>query len=176
MGRAEATETIDAPRGDLFHFTDWCYNDPKWAPSIRKAWITKLPDSDGRGKISHYVGTIMGRGMEWEGESVKWKMNELWSMRAISGLPAKMNMLTEMRFEPEGPNKTKVTVSIEFRTPYPLIGWFVDKFYLSRQAKRMARNGVVGMSKAASLGKIPPLKEQMERRKADHPGYGGAPR
>jgi uncharacterized membrane protein len=171
LGRAEATAVVESPFADLFNFTDWCYNDPKWAPSIRKAWIVKLPNSDGLGKISHYVGNVKGRDMEWDGELVLWRENELWSMKAKTGLLAKMNMQNVMRFERVGTSRTKVTCTITFRSPYPLVGLFIDRFYLQGQAKQLAINAVEGMKRAASQRLIPATADQMEARKVDHPGY-----
>jgi uncharacterized membrane protein len=142
-----------------------------WAPSIIKAWITKLPDSVGLGKISHYVGTIMGRAAEWEGESTKWKPNELWGIRAISSSPSKMRMQTEMRFETLEPGKTRVTSAIGYDVPYPFVGWVLDRLYLRRRAQQHAINAIDGMKRAAAQRQIPSLSSQLEKRMLDHPGY-----
>ena len=171
LGHVEASETIEASREDAFHFTDWCYNDPEWAPFLMRAWIVKLPGQDGLGMLSHYVGNVTGREMEWEGESIEWVENELWARKALSGPLAKMNMKMKMRFEPIGNGRVKVISSIDYRVPYPLAGRLFDRLYVRRQARRMARNAVEGIRKAATEGRIPPLQVQMEKRKADHPGY-----
>jgi hypothetical protein len=92
LGHAEATEVVDAPREDVFHFTDWCYDDPVWAPFLSKAWIVKLPGPDGLAMVSHFVGKFMGRDLEWEGESVKCKRDEYWARKALSGPFAKMSV------------------------------------------------------------------------------------
>jgi hypothetical protein len=76
-----------------------------------------------------------------------------------------------MRFEPVETNQTRVTSRIDYRVPYPLVGWIVDKLYVGRQARKMATQAVEGIKKAAREGKILTLQEQMEKRKADHPGY-----
>jgi len=171
LGQAQATGTVDSAIGDLFPFSDWCYNDPNWAQSVRKAWITRLPDSDGTGMVSHYVGKLVGREMEWDGESIKWRRNELWTRRAISGLPAKMKMQIEMGFEALGPHQTKLTCRIEYRVPYPIVGWFMDRLYVRPEVQGMATNAVEGLKKVASEGGILPVSIQMEKRKKDHPGY-----
>jgi uncharacterized membrane protein len=171
LSRVEASGIVEADVEDLFHFTDWCYNDPLWAPSIRKAWITKLPDPTGLGKVSHYVGTIMGREAEWEGESTKWKPNELWGMKAINGPPAKMRMQNEMQFERLGPGRTKVTCIVEYQTRYPVIGPILDRLYLRAKARVHAQNAIEGMKKAADQHRVPSLRLQLEERKLDHPGY-----
>lgn len=155
---------------DLFHFTDWCYNDPEWAPSIKKAWITKLPGPSALGKVSHYVGTIMGRSAEWEGELVEWKPKRVWAMKAISGRPSKMKMQNRMSFEDLGQGKTRVTCAISYSVPYPIIGPILDR-YLHGRANEHTDNAIAGMKKAAEQHKIPPLASQMEKRKLDHPGY-----
>ncbi|HEV2139172.1 MAG TPA: hypothetical protein VGR53_10050 [Nitrososphaerales archaeon] len=170
MGRVEASGIVEAEAEELFHFTDWCYNDPVWAPSISKAWITKLPDSSGLGKVSHYVGTIMGRKAEWEGESTNWKPNEVWGMKAITGPPAKMKMQNEMRFEKLGPGKTRVRFVVEYHAPYPIVGIILDRLYLRSKAQVHARNAIEGM-KSAQQRKVPSLLMQFEKRKSDHPGY-----
>jgi len=175
LARVESTGVVDAETDDLFHFTDWCYNDPVWAKSIRKAWITKLPDSSGLGKISHYVGTIMGREDEWEGESTKWKPGEVWGMKAITGRPSKMSMQNEMRFENLGPGRTRVTCAVEYSVPYPVIGRIIDRLYLRSKAQEHVNNAIDGMKNAAARNEIPPLHSQLEKRKLDHPGYGPAP-
>jgi uncharacterized membrane protein len=171
LGHVEATEIVEASREDVFHFTDWCYNDPVWAPFLSKAWIVKLPGPDGLAMVSHFVGKIMGRDLEWEGESVKWMKNEIWARRALSGLPAKMSMQMEMRFEPVGMDRTKVTARIDYRVPYPLVGWLIDRLYVSRHARKMATEAVEGIKKTALEGRIPTLQVQLEKRKVDHPGY-----
>lgn len=171
MGHVEATETVDAPREDVFHYSDWCYDDPEWAPFLSKAWIVKLAGPDGLGMVSHYVGKVMGRNLEWEGESVKWKRNELWARKAVSGLFAKMNMQMEMRFETPSTSRTRVTSTIDYRVPYPVAGWVIDRLYMRRQARKMATDAVEGIKKAAMEGRIPTLQQQLEKRKVDHPDY-----
>jgi len=171
LGHVEATETVEASREDVFHFTDWCYEDPEWARFISKAWIVKLPGPNGLGMTSHYVGKVMGRRLEWEGELVKWSRNELWARKALSGPFAKMGMQMEMRFETVGRGGTKVTSMIDYRVPYPLAGWLIDKLYMGRQARKMATDAVEGIKKAAIEGRIPTLQVQLEKRKVDHPGY-----
>ncbi len=171
MGRVEATETVEAPREDVFHFTDWCYDDPEWARFISKAWIVRLPGPNGLGMVSHYVGKVMGRELEWEGELVKWRRNELWARKALSGPFAKMNMQMELRFEQAGTGQTEVTSRIDYRVLYPLAGWLIDKLYVHRLARKMATDAVRGIKKAAMEGIIPTIHAQMEKRKVDHPGY-----
>jgi uncharacterized membrane protein len=171
LGHVEATETVEAPREDVFHFTDWCYDDPEWAQFISKAWIVTLPGPDGLGMTSHYVGKVMGRELEWDGELVKWRSNEFWARKALSGPFAKMSMQMEMRFETVGTGRTKVTSMIDYRSPYPLAGWLIDRLYMGRQARKMVNDVVEGIKKAASEGRILTLQIQLEKRKVDHPGY-----
>ncbi len=156
---------------DVFHFSDWCYNDPIWAPSIRKASITRLPGPDGTGMVSHYVGKVVGREMEWDGESISSRKNESWTRRASSGIPGRMSMVMEMRFEPLGPRQTRVTAKIQHRVPYPLVGWLMDRFYVGREIQKMARNAVQGLKKTSIDGGITPVEAQLEKRKQNHPGY-----
>jgi len=171
LGHVQATEIVEASGEDVFHFTDWCYDDPEWARFITKAWIVRLPGPDGLAMVSHYVGKVMGRELEWEGESVKWSRNELWTRKALSGPFAKMSMQMELRFEPVGTRRTKVTSRIDYRVPYPLAGWLIDQLYMRRQARKMAADAVEGIKKAAIEGRIPTLQVQLEKRKVDHPGY-----
>ncbi len=171
MSRVEASGIVDADSVDLFHFTDWCYNAPEWFPSIRKAWIIKLPDSAGLGKLAHYVGNWKGREIDWEAESVQWKENELRMMRPISGLPARMNMQMEWRYDAAGPNKTRVTCVFKYRVPYPLIGSLIDRFYIRPEARRQVNDAIEGMKKAANQQRVPRVELQFEKRKADHPGH-----
>ena len=171
MGHVEATETVESPLEDVFHFTDWCYDDPKWARFISKAWIVKLPGPDGLGMVSHYAGKVMDRKLEWEGELVKWKRSEFWTRKALSGPFARMRMQMEMRFESMGTDRTKVTSRIDYRVPYPLAGWLIDRLYMRRQARKMATDAIEGIKKAAIEGRIPTLQVQLEKRKVDHPGY-----
>jgi uncharacterized membrane protein len=120
---------------------------------------------------SHYVGKVMGRELEWEGELVKWRRSELWARKALSGPFAKMGMQIEMRFETVGTGRTKVTSMIDYRVPYPLAGWLIDRLYMGRQARKMARDTAEGIKKAAMEGRIPTFQVQLEKRKVDHPGY-----
>jgi uncharacterized membrane protein len=170
LGKAESSGVVEADTEDLFHFTDWCYNDPEWAPSIRRAWIKKLSDASGLGKVSHYVGTLMGRDAEWEGELVEWKPKEFWAMQAINGPPARMKMKNQMRFKDLGHGRTEVTCTISYRIPYPVVGPLLD-LYLRGKAKRHTNNAIQGMKMLGAQHRIPPLNSQMEKRKKDHPGY-----
>ncbi len=163
MSRVEASGIVDADSVDLFHFTDWCYNAHEWFPSIRKAWIIKLPDSAGLGKVARYVGNWMGREIEWEAESVEWKENELRIMRPISGLPARMNMQMEWRYDAAGPCKTRVTCVFEYRVPYSFIGWLIDLLFIRPEAQRQVNDAVEGMKKAADQQRVPPVDLQIER-------------
>jgi hypothetical protein len=171
MTRVEASGVVNAEADDLFHFTDWCYNDPIWAPSIRKAWITRLTDENGLGKVSHYVGTIMGREDEWEGEASTWRPGEAWGMRATTGRPAKMKMQNEMRFQRVGLGKVKVTCSVEYRVRIPVIGTVLDHLYLRSRAQEHVNNAIEGMTRAADRHEVLPLRSHLERRKLDHQGY-----
>lgn len=171
MSRVQATGTVDSPLKEIFHFSDWCYNDPIWASSIKKASVTKLPNPDGTGMVSHYVGNILGRDLEWDGESIQWNLDESWTRRATTGLPARMNMQVKLKFRSLGPGKTEVTSSIEYHVPYPLVGWLVDRFFARRRVQEMADNAINGLKKVGAERKIPPLDEQLAKRKSDHPGY-----
>ncbi len=169
--RAEASGIIEVDSEQFFHFTDWCYDVPKWFPAIDKTRIMKLPDSAGMGKVTHYHGKLMGREMEWEAESAEWKENETWMMRAISGMPSRMGMALRLRFELAGPGKTKVTCILEYRAPYPLIGPLMDRFYLRHEAQRLVSEAIDSMKKVADQQMVPPLDLQFEKREKDHPGY-----
>ena len=35
MSRVEMVRTVDTPVEDVFHFTEWCYNNPEWIPFMR---------------------------------------------------------------------------------------------------------------------------------------------
>ncbi|HZW57488.1 MAG TPA: hypothetical protein VFF30_14465 [Nitrososphaerales archaeon] len=171
MGYAEASRIVDAERRDLFHYSDWCYNVPEWISAIRKTWIVRLPNSAGLGKITYYIGTIMGREMEWQAQSGVWRENEFWMMKASTVMPAKMNMHLKLRFETVGEGMTKAMCVMGFRTPYPLIGPFIDRFYLRKEAQRLVNIAVEGLKQVADQHMVPPVELQFERRKADHPGY-----
>jgi len=167
MSKIEASGTVQAGRREVFHFTDWCYNDSLYDPNVKEARIVKLPDSDGLGKVTSYSGEMMGCKVEWEGESVAWKENELWAMRANKGLPARLRMETEMRFEESGHNETEVAISIQYEAPYSILGRLLDALFLRREVHRMAINTIEGLKKAAVEGRIPPLVLQAVKREAD---------
>jgi uncharacterized membrane protein len=135
------------------------------------AKILKLPERDGSGKVAHYVGRPLGPIMEWEAESGEWKQNEVRVMKAISGLPSKMKMRIKFRYQDAGSNKTKVTCTLEYRVPYPLIGYLIDRIYLRPRSRKFVRNAIEGMKKIADQKVIPPIELQLEERKLDHPGY-----
>lgn len=171
MSRVKAMRIVDAPIEDVFNFTDWCYNNPEWVPFIHKSWIITLPHPDGLGKIIHYVGEMMARKLEWEARSVKFESNRHWGLKAVSRLPAKMNMESDMQFEALEPRKTRITLTMQYRVPYPLIGWFIDRFFIRRETQKMADAAAEGIQKMAINGRIPLLSAQMEKRKVDHPRY-----
>lgn len=177
MGQVEAMAIVDAERKELFPYADWCYNLPEWFPAIRKARIVRLPDRGGLGKVTHYFGTLMGREMEWDAQSVEWAKDERFLMRAVRGMPAKMHMQFGVRFEDVEGHKTRVTGVMGYHASYPLIGSLIDRFYLRKEVRRLAHNAIEGIRRAAEQHKIPSLATQWERRMVDHPGYGigGAP-
>ncbi len=37
LGRLETSGDFETETEELFNFTDCCYNDPEWAPTIKKA-------------------------------------------------------------------------------------------------------------------------------------------
>lgn len=169
--RVEASELVEVGRDEVFHFTDWCYDVPEWFPPISWTRITKLPDPDGLGKVTQYRGVLMGREMEWRAESVEWKENECWTMKAVSGLPAKMGMALKLRFDALGTGRSKVTCVFEYRAPYPLVGSLIDRFYLRPEARRLVNEALDGLKRAVDRHGVPPLELQFEKRETDHPGY-----
>jgi uncharacterized membrane protein len=172
MAQVEASGIVGAGRRELFYYTDWCYNVPEWFEPVRKTRILRLPDSAGMGKITHYTGTLLGRDMEWEARSAEWKEDETWMMKASEGMPAKMNMQLRFRFEAVGSDKTKVTCWVGYHAPYPLLGAVIDRFYLRKEATRLAHLAIAGMKRVAKQRLVRPVEAEFEKRKADHPGYG----
>ncbi len=172
MGQVEASGIVAAGRRELFHYTDWCYNVPEWFEPVRKTQILQLPDSAGVGKVTRYVGTLLGRAMEWEAQSAEWKEDEVWMMKASRGMPAKMNMQLRFRFETAEPGETKVTCWVGYRAPYPLLGPIMDRFYLRKEALRLAHLAIEGLKRAADQRRVRSVEEEVEKRRADHPGYG----
>jgi uncharacterized membrane protein len=175
MGQVEASGIVEAGRRELFYYTDWCYNVPEWFEPVKKTQILQLPDSAGLGKVTHYTGTLLGRDMEWEARSVEWKEDESWMMRASQGMPAKMNMQLRFRFEAVGADKTKVTCSIGYQALYPLLGALIDRFYLRKEAMRLAHLAIEGVKRAVEERRVQPVDVAFEKRRTDHPGYGARP-
>lgn len=175
MGRVESSGIVKTRRDALFWFTDWCYNVPEWFSAISKTWIVRLPDSNGLGKITHYVGRMMGKDMEWEARSVEWKENDYWMMKASSGAPGRMNMYLSVRFRDEGVGETRVTVVMGYKIPYPIIGPLMDRFYVQKEAHRLVNIAIEGMQRAAYERRIPPISLQLERRKINRPDYAVPP-
>lgn len=171
MYQVEASAILEASSRELFMYTEWCYNVPEWFPGITKTRILKLPNSDGLGKITHYEGTIFGREMEWNAQSVELKENEFWKMKASTGMPAKMNMYLLFQFEENGVGWTRIRGAMGFRAPYPIIGPLIDRFYLRKEAQRMVNMAVDGVKAAVAEHRIPSVISQFEKRKTDHPGY-----
>ena len=171
MSRVEMVRAVDTPVEDVFHFTEWCYNNPEWIPFVRKAWITRLPGPDGLGEETHYVGEMMGKEETWEATSTKFETNTLWAMKATAGSPAKMNMGAEGRFREVGPRKTEVRIAISYDVPYPLVGWLLDRFYVRREVRKMVEEMVEGIGRAAAQNRIPSLAIQLKKREEDYPGY-----
>jgi len=171
MTRVEATGIVEASADDLFHFTEWCYNNTEWLPFISKAWIVKLPRPDGLGEVTRMQGTMMGRPMEWHGESIRHEPGRFWAMKATSGLPLKYRMQSAMRFMAVEPRRTQVTFAMEYTVPFPILGWLMDRFFVKKEARRMIQAAVEALRRLAEQGGIPRTHDQLERRKADYPGY-----
>ncbi len=172
MSQVEASGIVEAGRRELFYYADWCYNVPEWFAPVRKTRILQLPDSAGLGKVTHYTGRLLGRDMEWQAQSVEWKEDEIWMMRASQGMPAKMNMQIRFRFETVETGKTKVTCWVGYHAPYSLLGAVIDRFYLRKEAVRLANLAIKGMQRIAEQHRVQPVDLEFEKRKADHPGYG----
>ncbi len=175
MGQVEVTGIVNAERPELFAYTDWCYNVPQWFAAIRETRIVRLPDAAGEGKVTHYVGTLLGRDMEWEARTAEWKENERWAMKAAQGTPAKMNMRVELRFETAEHGRTKVTCSLRYHAPYPLLGALIDRFYLRKEGLRLANLALDGIRRVAEQHQVPSIGAQLEKRRTDHPGYQTGP-
>lgn len=175
MGQVEASGIVEAGRRELFYYTDWCYNVPEWFEPVRKTRILELPDLAGRGKVTQYAGTLLGRDMEWEARSAEWKEDEIWTMRASRGMPARMKMQIQFRFNAAETGKTKVTCVVGYRAPYPVLGVVIDRILLRKEAVRLANLAVQGMQRMAALHRVRPVAEEFEKRKADHPGYRTEP-
>lgn len=171
MTSIEAFGIVNEERSKLFFFTDWCYNAPVWLPSITETKILKLPNGDGLGKVARYIGTPLGPKMKWVAKSVEWKENEFRAMKAISGPPSKMGMQIKFRYQDAGFDKTRVTCTLEYRVPYPLIGYLMDRIYLRPKSRKFVRNAIEGMKKIADQRQIPAIELQLEKRKLDHPDY-----
>ncbi len=172
MGQVEASGLVAAGRRELFYYTDWCYNVPEWFPPVRSTRILQLPDATGLGRVTRYQGTLLGRDMEWETQSAEWKADEIWMMQASQGMPAKMNMQIRFRFETVEPGRTKVTCRVGYHAHYPLLGAIIDRLYLRKEAVRLADLAIEGIQRMAGQGRVRPIKRELEKRRADHPGYG----
>ncbi len=171
MAHVEASGIVGAGRRELFYYSDWCYNVPEWFEPVRKTQILQLPDSSGMGKVTRYAGTLLGRDMEWEAHSAEWKEDEVWMMRACRGMPAKMNMEVRFRFETVAPGRTRVTCRVGYHAPYPLLGSLIDRFYIQKEAARLAHLAIEGMQRVADQHRVRPLEAERVKRMADHPGY-----
>ncbi len=171
MGQVEASGVVEAGRRELFYYTDWCYNVPEWFEPVRRTQILRLPDAAGMGKVTHYAGTLLGRDMEWEARSADWSEDETWSMRACEGMPAKMNLGLRLRFEAVDAGRTRVTCGISYHAPYPLLGAIIDRFYLRREAVRLANLAVRGLQRVGQKHRVRSIEAEFEERKRDHPGY-----
>jgi len=170
MTRVEAMGIVEAPADDIFHFTDWCYNTG-WLPFIDQARILELPGPDGLGGVTGWKGTMMGRHIEWHGESIRHEQGRFWAMKATSGLPLKMRMQAEMQLHSIEPRRTRVTFAMEYAMPYSILGWLMDRFYVQRDARKMVQAAVEALRRLGAEGGIPPTPDQLERRKVDYPGY-----
>ncbi len=175
MGHVAASQIVEAGRRELFYYTDWCYNVPEWFQPVRKTRILQLPDLNGMGKVTHYEGRLLGRDLEWDARSDAWKEDELWAMRAFQGMPAKMNMRIEFRFESVTAGKTMVTCSVGYHAPYPVLGHIIDRFYLQKEAARLANLAVDGMRRKADDRRVQSIEAESEKRRTDHPGYQPLP-
>ncbi len=175
LGKVEASGIVEAGRRELFYYTDWCYNVPEWFEPVRKTRIRELPDSNGMGKITHYEGTLLGRNLEWEARSDEWREDEIWAMRACQGMPAKMNMRIQFRFETVGAGKTRVTCSVGYHAPFPGLGLLIDSLYLRKEAARLANLAIEGIRRKANQHRVRSVEVELEKRRADHPGYQTVP-
>ena len=140
-------------------------------PEVKESRIVKLANSSGIWKVSHHMGNMIGCKVEWEGESVAWKENEYWSMKATNGMFARLSMQAEMHFEDDGSTRTNVTFRIGYHVPSPIAGPLIDRLFIRREVHQLARTALEGLQRAALLNKIPFLSSQLEKRMEDHPAY-----
>jgi hypothetical protein len=66
---------------------------------------------------------------------------------------------------------SKITAVMGFRTPYPLIGSLIDRFYVPKEAQKLVNSALEGVKKYADQHRIPLERLQFEKRKIDHLGY-----
>ncbi len=110
MAEHSAAVTVEAPVGQVYqlytHFNDY----PKFMTFVKE--VTYLD-----GERSHWVVDVVGQ-HAWDAVNEGWVPDERIGWRSVDGLKNS----GEVRFEPLGPDRTRLTVQVAYEPPAGLLG------------------------------------------------------
>lgn len=111
MIRVSASEIIDAPVEDVFHWMSRLETLPEWLVGCEKAWAVSDDPYRVGGRVAH-IDSVMGQTFEAHYEVVEWEPNECFVFKTLSGGP--FEGTSTMRFSPEE-DSTRIEISISGR-------------------------------------------------------------
>ncbi|HSM71182.1 MAG TPA: hypothetical protein VK851_06535 [Anaerolineales bacterium] len=109
--KAQASGVIDHPISKVFHFhaVEHVQNHPRWDPNIKLDHLTHGPMAVGK-KIKR-INSRSGQPVEGTMEVTEFELDKAITMIIHDG-PVKL--IGRVTYEPEGTNKTRLTMKIEF--------------------------------------------------------------
>lgn len=93
-----------------------------------------IKEGMGVGTTFRIIGNFNGKQLEWDCETTQFDRNERISARQIDGPFKKWSITNE--FKSLGPNKTRVTMTVDYDMPFGPLGSIMDKAKFAKSAER----------------------------------------
>jgi uncharacterized membrane protein len=142
LGKATWSIEIEASPEKVFDFVTSEKINDVYKDFAEGKWTSERPI--GLGSTAHYVGTSRyNKGEEWNAEVTEFTKNKSMTM-FLKGANKHSNDQTNYYvFEPTTKG-TKLTMSMEYKLPYSILGKLIDVLYakrvLERESTKMAEN------------------------------------
>lgn len=136
---ATVTKSIDikAPVDNVFtyfarpeHVSDQIKNDAVGMTVVPM----DIKEGMGVGTTFRIIGNFSGKQLEWDCETTQFDRNERISAKQIDGPFKKWSITNE--FKSLGPNKTRITMTVDYDMPFGPLGSIMDKAKFAKSAER----------------------------------------
>lgn len=124
MAVHEKSIIVDAPVRSVFRLWRNFENFPQFMSHIKEVVML---DKD----TSHWKAKISGIDEEWDAKTTRLQQDKVIAWESTSGLENS----GEVRFEPIGEDKTRMTVRIEYKPPAGIVGQAVESVYMGKEVE-----------------------------------------